>query len=228
MKPLLLFGLLLSTFALSQTPDPTPADGRITGSVVDGDGKAVSDATVYVVQESLLSITDAYPIQTKADSHGHFDFGQRLKHGVYDIYAKKEQDGYPDPTSAFYRALDFQPQTVQLIGAQPEENVEIKLGEKAGVVKGKVTNGDTGMPLEAAIHLSKLAPDDGQPTMQGKSGTIVNGKFRELVPANTDIYVLVEVKSIDFRDWTQFHEKLHLQPAENRNLDIRLYKSGPP
>jgi|HubBroStandDraft_6_1064221.scaffolds.fasta_scaffold81910_1 hypothetical protein len=38
--------LLLSNCAISQAPDSTPVDGRISGTVVNEDGKPVPGATV--------------------------------------------------------------------------------------------------------------------------------------------------------------------------------------
>jgi hypothetical protein len=226
---LLLFPLLLGTFAVSQSSDPTPFDGEVRGTVVDLDGKPVSDATVYVVQESAL-ITDAYPTEMKSDLRGSFDFGERLGHGVYRIYARKEKDGYPDRSAAFYRSPDFQPQTVQLYGAHPEATIEVKLGDRAGVLIGKVTDSDTGLPLKATMSLVRLDSGNGPEAtnMVGKSGKIVNGKFRELVPANKDVVVFVQLATADFRDWSQFHAKLRLQPGEERNLDIRLFRNPAP
>lgn len=54
LRPLIV--LLLSCCAISQTPDPTPLDGRISGSVVNEDGKPVSGATVYWPKRSLPSL----------------------------------------------------------------------------------------------------------------------------------------------------------------------------
>jgi hypothetical protein len=45
-RPLIV--LLLSSWAISQTADPTPVGGRISATVVNEDGKPVSGATVYV------------------------------------------------------------------------------------------------------------------------------------------------------------------------------------
>ena len=58
MRSLALIVLVLSSCAVSQTPDPAPVDGRISGRVVNEDGKPVPGATVYVSQEasSLMQI----------------------------------------------------------------------------------------------------------------------------------------------------------------------------
>lgn len=224
-KHLLLFVLLVSTFAISQTPDPTPLDGRISGIVRDAEGKPIADATVSVVEQSSSLITNAYPIQVKTDLRGHFDSGPTLKHGVYDLYARKEQDGYPDRSSPFYRLAEFEPQTAQLLGARPEAKVDIKLGGKAGVLTGKVIDGDTDQPLDAWVSLVNMDMNGVPNALNGKSVETKGGTFRELVPENTDVYVHVRVHSGD-PAWSHFDVKVSLQPGEERGLDIRLYKNG--
>ncbi len=219
MKLLLVSFLLITSSAVSQTPDPTPVDARISGTVVDADGKPVSRATVYASEEA--SLADAYPIATKTDAAGRFDFRETLKHGVYDLYARKDKDGYPDPGSAFYRASDFNPETVQLFGEHPDAKVKLKLGDKAGVLTGNVVDADTGLPLKSGIVLANLQAD-------AQRNQVVDGKFRELVPPDTDIYVLVQVARPDFANWSRFDIKLSLQPGEEKNLDIRLYKNPSP
>lgn len=227
MKPLLLFGLLLSTFAISQTPDPTPFDGRITGTVVDADNKPVSGATVSLVEESVLSITTAYPLQVKTDLHGHFDSGKTLKHGIYDLYARSEKNDYPDRSLTFYRSADFQPETVQLFGATPEAKVEIKLGDKAGVLTGEVIDADTGRPLDASVGLVNMQVENIPIGFNGKHAEVKNGKFRVLVPENTDVHVFVYKPTPPSNPaWSSFNLTVHLQPGEIRNLDIRLYNNG--
>lgn len=226
MKYLVLIALFLSSCAVAQTPDPTPFDGRISGTVLDADGKPISEATVVAVQESLLSIIDAYPVLVQTDLRGNFDFGSTLKHGVYDIYARKEKDGYPDRSSAFYQPVDFQPQTVQLFGSQPEAKIEVKLKERAGLLSGRVVDGDTDEPLDASVNLVDMETTGVSNTVNGKHAEIKEGKFRELVPENTDVYVYVQ-KSVPRGNptWSHFTLKINLQPGEERRLDIRLYKN---
>ena len=225
MKHLPVLGLLLTTFAFSQTPDPTPQDGRITGTVMDQEGKPLSYATVSLAEESLLTLTDAYPVQVKTDLQGHFDSGHTLKHGVYDVYARSEKDGYPDRASAFYQLSDFPPQTVQLFGAKPKANIDLHLEEKAGVLTGKIIDGDTGQQTDASVVLAnnQNTQPNGIPTM--KLAQVKNGKFRELIPENTDITVLVRKPNPGDAAWSDFRLTVRLQSGEVRNLDIRLYKT---
>jgi hypothetical protein len=229
MNRLLLMSILFSGFALSQTPDPTPLDGRISGTVLGADNKPISAATVSFVEQSALSITSAYPRQVKADSRGHFDSGATLKHAIYDVYAHSEKDDYPDRTLVFYRSADFHPETVQLFGAQPEAKVEIKLEHKAGVLTGSVIDADTDQPLDASVSLVNMQLEDTPYGMNGKSAHAKQGKFRVLVPENTGVHVFVlKPTPPNEPEWSGFDVTVHLQPGETRNLDIRLYKAGTP
>ena len=226
MKHLVVLGLLLTAFAFSQTPDPTPHDGRITGTVMDHEGKPLSSATVSLVEESLLSITDAYPVQVRADLHGNFDSGRTLKHGVYDVYARSEKDGYPDQALAFYQLSDFRPKTVQLFGATPEAKVDLRLDEKAGVLIGKIIDGDTGQPMDASVLLENMQSTQSNSFQPTKLAQVKNGKFRELIPENTDIQVWVRKPNPGpDAKWSDFRLTVRLQSGEVKNLDIRLYKT---
>ena len=227
LRHLFVLGLLLTTFAFSQTPDPTPRDGRIVGTVMDQEGKPLSYATVSLAEESLLTLTDAYPVQVKTDLQGHFDSGPTLKHGVYDVYARSEKDGYLDQASVFYQPSDFRPQTVQLFGAKPEANVDLKFEEKAGVLTGKIIDGGTGQPMAASVSLFNVqnTQPNGFPAM--KLVQVKNGKFRELIPENTDIAVWVRKPNPGpDATWSDFRLTVRLQSGEVRSLDIRLYKTG--
>src|SRR5581483_9340674 len=213
MRHLLVLGLLLTSSAFSQTADPTPRDGRITGIVMDEYGKPLSNATVSLAEESLLSITDAYPVQLKTDLQGNFDSGPTLKHGVYDVYARSEKADYPDPASAFYRRPDFEPQTAQLFGAKPEANLELRLEEKAGVLTGKIIDGDTDQPMDASVSLSNMQNTQPNGFPATKLAQVKNGKFRELIPENTDVAVWVRKPNPGpDATWSNFRLTVHLQP----------------
>lgn len=151
---------------------------------------------------------------------GFFDSGKTLKHGIYEIYVQKDKDGYPDPFSPFYRPLNFTPETVQLFGEKPEAKIDIKLGEKAGVLRGTVTDSDTGFPLKATIFLYSLE-------REGAGGGRVDGKFRLLVPARTEIKVLVQADGPRAL-WSRFETERTLQPGEEQTLDIRLFRNPTP
>jgi hypothetical protein len=186
---------------------------------VNVDGKPVADATVYVSEEAS-SLVDPGRTQTRTDAAGHFDFGEKLKHGVYEVYARKDKDGYPDPASDFYQPLDFSPQKVQLFGERPAEKVTIKLENKGATLTGRVFDEDTGHPLKADVGFINVQ------TRGGHSVLVDNGKFRELIPANTDVYVLVEEAGRDYSNWSPFTTKMSLQPGEMRYVEIPLLRTA--
>jgi hypothetical protein len=210
--------LLLSSCAISQTPDPTPVDGRISGTVVNEDGKSVPGATVYVSEEAS-SLVDANSVVARTNVAGRFDFGRKLKHGVYEIYARKEKDGYPDPTSKFYQPLNFSPQKVQLFGDQPAEKVTVQLKEKAAILAGRVFDADTGQPLKAGVGFINLR------TEAGSHSVLADGKFQALIPANTDVYVMVQEVDRDHAHWSLFTTKVTLKPGQKMDIEVPLFKT---
>ena len=214
--------LLLSCCAISQTPDPTPVDGRISGRVVNEDGKPVPGASVYLAEEPS-SIVDTKSIVARTDVLGRFDFGPKLKHGVYEIYARKDKDGYPDPTSKFYQPLNFSRQEVQLFGDHPAEKVDLQLMEKAATVVGRVFDADTGRPLKAAVGFTNLRT-------QADHQVSADGKFFALLPANTDVFVFVEVRNVgeDYTNWSVFRTEVTLKPGQRMEIDVPLSKIATP
>jgi hypothetical protein len=217
---LLLIILLLSTCAVSQTPDPTPADARISGTVVNEEGKPVPQAAVYVSQDAS-SLVDAQSVVTRTDAAGRFDFGRKLKHGFYEIYARKDEDGYPDPTSKFYQPLNFSLQNVQLFGDHPAKQITVHLQGKGGILAGRIFDSDTGRALHASIGLYNLQTNAGR-------GIVANGNFSELIPANADVTVMVLNIDRDHDDWSVFTTKVNLQPGQKMQIDVPLYKTATP
>lgn len=220
MRCLPLIVLLLSSFAVSQTPDPTSVDGRISGTVVNKDGKPVPGATVYVSEEAS-SLVDANSVVARTDVAGRFDFGRKLKHGVYEIYARKDKDGYPDPTSKFYQPLNFSPQNVQLFGDHPAEKVTVRLKDRAAILAGRVFDADTGRPLTAGVGFTNLRTEAGH-------SVAADGKFHALIPANADVYVIVEEVDRDYAYWSVFTTKVNLQPGQKMYIDVPLVKTATP
>jgi len=228
--------LLLSICSVSQTPIPTPSDGRISGTVVNEDGKPIPGATVYVSQDSqedspLVDLRNSTVART--DAAGRFDFGRKLKHGFYEIYARKDKDGYPDPRSKFYQPLNFSVQNVQLYGDLPAEKVTVQLSDKAAILAGRVYDAATGLPLKAEVGFHNLQTDGA------RRAEAADGKFSELIPANADVIVMVEkelseaealsvVEGLSDAEagWSLFTIKVNLRPGQKMDIDVPLYKTA--
>jgi len=229
--------LLLSICSVCQTPVPTPSDGRISGTVVNENGKPVPGAAVYASLDSqedssLVDLRNSTVART--DAAGRFDFGRKLKHGFYEIYARKDKDGYPDPTSKFYQPLNFRVQNVQLYGDHPAEKVTVQLSEKAAILAGKVYDAVTGLPLKAHVGFTNLRTETGEIGI-GLAGHSVSadGKFSELIPANTDVLVFVErhpseAELLSDAEWSRFTIKVNLSPGQKMDIDVPLYKTATP
>ena len=236
MQRLPLIVLLLSICSVSQTPIPTPSDGRISGTVVNEDGKPIPGATVYVSQDSqedspLVDLRNSTVART--DAAGRFDFGRKLKHGFYEIYARKDKDGYPDPRSKFYQSLNFSVQNVQLYGDLPAEKVTVQLSDKAAILAGRVYDAATGLPLKAEVGFHNLQTDGA------RRAEAADGKFSELIPANADVIVMVEkelseaealsvVEGLSDAEagWSLFTIKVNLRPGQKMDIDVPLYKTA--
>ena len=168
-----------------------------------------------------MPTVDANSVVTRTDVAGRFDFGRKLKHGVYEIYAQKDKDGYPDPTSNFYQPLNFSRQNVQLFGDHPAEKVTVQLKDRAAILAGRVFDADTGRPLKGGVGFTNLRTEAGH-------SVGADGKFHALIPANTDVYVIVEEVDRDHADWSVFTTKVNLQPGQKMYIDMPLFKTATP
>jgi hypothetical protein len=141
------------------------------------------------------------------------------KHGVYVIYARKEKDGYPDPTSKFYQPLNFGPQKVRLFGDHPVEKVTVQLKEKAAILAGRVFDADTGRPVNAGVGFINLRTESGSQFVSA------DGKFQALIPANTDVYVMIQEVDRDHAYWSLFTTKVTLKPGQKMDIEVPLFKT---
>lgn len=163
-------------------------NGEIKGSVTDQNGSPISGATVYAVPQGL-TLNDITPRSVTTDSNGEFDFRGGFELEEYKLYSQKDEDGYFDPFDGFYADSKAEVPAVDLTQDHPSATVTVKMGEKAGVVVGRVIDAQTGAVLKA-----RLAFYDGRGHgHQFESG--VDGKYRALLPPGKDISLMITVLS---------------------------------
>ena len=186
--------------------------GKIMGIVVDENCVPVIAAKVSVDRadqtqfHSLLRSIDT-------DSAGRFVIG-RLAFGQYKVFAKQEQLGYPDTRWSFYSGDVFAHATVN--STHPTADVQIKIGPKAGLLTGSVSDALSGAPVPAAFKLTRVdAPNDWISTSMPPS-------YRVLLPPATR--VRLEVSAPGFKAWA-YPDTLRLQSGIERRLDIALEPS---
>ena len=101
----------------------------------------------------------------------------------------------------------------------PSAQVQIQLGPKAGVLVGRLTNAQTGAPVNASFRLIRVA----SPAIWLSASEPPD--YRVLLPAAAD--VRVEVSAPGFKTWTS-SKPLRLQSGAELTLDIALEESRDP
>jgi hypothetical protein len=183
--------------------------GLIRGTVTDENGAPIAKAKVNAdpadgrPRASLVHFVET-------DEGGRFLI-ERLSWGKYKVFAKKEDAGYPDLHWSFYSNDVFQ--TAIITPEAPSAELQIRLGPKAAIMTGSVTNGATGAPVTADFKLIRARSSDKWISTSKRSD------YRVLLPPSTEI--LVEVSAPGFRTWS-FPSTLNLQPGTEMHVDISL------
>jgi hypothetical protein len=202
---------------LAQTEAET---GLIDGTVIYGDGKPVKNATVYAVP--LGQDMGAIIPHADTDEAGHFAIHIFPSwFGEFAVAAKKEDEDFADMSQQFYSDGKFE--TVTLTSTNRTANVTIRLGLKAGVLLGTVTDAETGAPLSPCAELKRAS----EPNNYIRGSGLVIARYRLLVPPNTDI--LIRIWLDGYKSWyypgtvdKSARHALRLKPAEEKTLDILL------
>jgi hypothetical protein len=189
--------------------------GSIRGTVVDERGSVLSGAIVGVypisgpTQHSIVR-------EAETDAAGRFSL-DRLDWGKYNVCARKEDLDYPNTFFTFYG--DRAPNEASLTPASPTADVKIRVGPKAAILIGSVTNSGNGAPVNATFKLVRTAsPGDWFSTSAPSS-------YRLLLPPSTD--VLLEVTAPGFQTWSPGHP-LRLQSGAELRLDVALQPAHDP
>src|SRR5260370_10655758 len=213
MKFFLAFALTITTvLAYSQTKEKTL--GEIKGSVTDANGNFVPGATVYAVPQEI-SFENIAPRSITANGAGEFDFRGGFALGTYKLYAKKESDGYPDPSDNFYADLKREPPTVELTKDHPSSTTTVALVDRAAVLAGRVVDANSGAPLKAKLV---FMDEDGN-----SHSVMVTGKYRTLLPPGKDVTLMAMVMSPDYGSQTPV-PPLRLASGQEMDMDIPLSK----
>jgi hypothetical protein len=213
MKNVLTLALVvLSLFAYSQTNDHP--DGEIKGTVTDQNGSPVPAATVYAVPQGL-TFDRMTPQSVKTDRNGEFDFHGAFKLGAYKIFSRKDEDGYPDLSDSFYADSKADSPKVDLTEDHPSATVTVTLGDKAGLLVGRVIDADSGAALEAKLVFMDEYGND--------HSVLVKGKYRVLLPSGKDVTLMVMVMSSDYRSQLPA-SPLRLEPGQEMHMDIPVTK----
>lgn len=227
MKNLLAIVFLLSAIF------PTQAQryGSIRGIVVNEDGNPVKGAGVIATSTGPMA---ERPLATRlAKRHLTNDAGNFVIEGLqfdeYVVTAYKEDEDYPELFGAwlqFYKK-PAEP-TVKLTMQVPAATVVIRLGPKAGVLAGEISNASTGAPIHACAGFKLLSAPDFD------TGYQVSSHYRLLIPADADITLkfwwdgykpsYYPTGDQKVADTGAFHPtpSIRLKPGEEKTINIQL------
>ena len=209
-----LFVVAGSLLAYSQTS--TSLTGQIRGRVIDRNGSPVSGATVYAVPQGL-AFDDIAPRSVKTDESGAFYFRGGFQFEAYRLYSRKEEESYPDARDAFYADPKADAPKVEITADHPSATVTLKLGEKAGVIAGRVIDAETGAVMNAGLYFY-----DGEGHGHRVNSSDVDGTYRALLPPGKEVKVMVMDLSSHTVDARLPVAPLRVEPGQYVYMDIQV------
>jgi hypothetical protein len=221
--------------------------GKLTGTVVDEHGAPEKHLLLEACPLDM-SLRGACP-QAETDENGHFamkvivgrDEGGKtfgLRWAIHPHY-EPTGGGYYAPSRIRFYKTDVSRQDVQEIDLTPEAPdavVEIRLGPKAGALTGKVTDAVTGAPIRPYATIivawasdptafmganSELAGEIDPSTGQWKYHGAIQGKYRILVPADTQLTVKAMTIAKGYKPY-QYQGVVTVGSGRDAVLDIQL------
>lgn len=188
----------------------TQQTGKIVGTVLDEKGVALVGAKVNVLPlDGRPQGSGVRYVET--DVEGRFNL-DRLPWGKYSVFAMKQEAGYPDMEPSFYSA-SMKIAVAIITPTAPVATVSIRLGPRAAIITGSVSDSRTGAPVNAFLKLART--DNAQDWLS----TSVPSTYRVLVPAVTD--VAFSVTAPGYERWIS-PRPINLQSGQELHLDVDL------
>ena len=190
------------------------SSGSISGVVLNNDGISVFGAKVAAVPSGLAFHAVRY---VETDSAGHFLI-DHLPWGDYSIHTRKDSERYADSGQMFYNGK--MPPRVTLSASTPSVTLTLRLGLKAAVIQGTVTNAATGRPVTtASVTITYLSAP------YASLGKTLHPEFSILIPSN--VKLSMEVQAEGYVPWrypgyNKTDDALLEQADETRDIQIRL------
>jgi hypothetical protein len=207
-------GLALMFCASAQSQE-----GVIKGRVIDQQDAPVAGA--HVTWLSLGRVSQAYAGAVAfavTNGRGHFVVRRLAVGNRYNIYARKEDDNYPDMALGFYNPKG-DAVSATAVEAEKAVDITIRVGPKAGRLNWNVTDAMTGKPVNPTFEATRT--DTG-----GKLGRSGSAKDVHLLPSDTDL--TFSVSAPGYRTWyypagdKKHSSLLRLKPAEEKTVEIHL------
>jgi len=213
-----------STLTANQTTsNPIEEYGTISGRVLDASGVPVENVTV-LAENTALPARNLPRDETKRD--GQFTIAG-LTPGRYELYTKKDEDGYPRSEFNLYDVGPPNPE-VTVYSRQTAQGITLRLGPKAALLTGQVVDAVTKQPLKHADITVRRVDLPDRFLRTGLSLPVELGEFKLLVPSVT---FTVKVTETGYEDWYyksgdegQTTSSLPLEPNTTKHLLIELQR----
>jgi|SRR5579872_179056 len=183
----------------------------VTGIVTSADGSRVEGACVSALPTES-NAGNSTCINT--DQEGRFKL--TLRPGKYQLRAKDESAGYPDPM--FLLSADPTARFPEIVvGESDVSGVKVVLGLKGGILEGEVRDSSSGLPISGA----KLTIADlNNPAAYVEVFSNKDGRFQFTVPGRP-VSVSATARGYKPAEVQEFT----VSAGQHRTLDISLEKS---
>jgi hypothetical protein len=138
----------------------------------------------------------------------------------FECLQKRKEEGYPELAFNFHVGMTKE---VALTESNPTAGVSLRLGPKAGIVTGTVTDATTGNLLYPCAELWWKAKPE---IFIGGSG-LVSHKYRVMIPSDRDVTLKVWVDG--YQTWfypgvvgERSAKPIRLKPGEELRLNIEM------
>lgn len=213
-----------ASFSRTITQNTDRKGGTIAGRVIDGEGSPVPNVLVSAERSDMIR-----PISTGFTSeHGEFVING-LPQGLYTLYTRKEQDGYPRTDFNFYSLSATDPQ-VAVYQYQASDYITLRLGARAARLVGRVIDANTKRPIRHADITVRRVDNPTRFLRTGLQLPVENGAFELLVPS---LPFTVKVSEAGYLDWyykvageERQTSALLLEPNSTKSLTIYLSPKG--
>jgi carboxypeptidase family protein len=185
--------LVVVSAVILNAATPIEEYGTISGRVLDADGRPVE--SVIVTAENTARPARNLP---RADTNEDGEFTiDGLVAGRYELYTRKEEDGYPRTEFNLYDSGTPNPE-VQVYPRQTAQRITLRLGPKAALLTGEVVDAVTRRPLKYAEVTVRRVDFADRFLRTGLSLPVELGEFELLVPS---LPVTVKVAATGYEDW---------------------------
>ncbi len=193
--------------------------GSIKGIVLDAKGNPIPGAKVY--DEPIDSVRTGKDHFVETDDSGRF-FLTAVPTGKTMVIATKTDLGYPDARFALFSGNEILP-TVEVQADHTASDVVVKLLAKGGVLKGKIVDSHSGLPVPISrITLSRI----DHPQWLLETNPARDGTFEFVIPAKPMHF---EVSAPGYKSWvyeqsahSRGHAPLMLAPEAKQEIDVYL------